>query len=265
MSKAGVTRVDEVLVTVGIDTYVDVHVAAALDQFGRKLDVISVATAAHGRRALLGWVRTFAIPYRFGAEGTGAYGAGLTRCLRRQRMDVVEVIRPSRQTRRPAGGKNDAIDAEAAACTVQAGAVMGQAKSQDGLVEMIRSLPGMGPEIGAEFIAATGGDMDAFDCADRMAGFAGLALRPRDSGRVSGNLRRPKRCRCDLLWLKYLPAMVSLTTCPASKAYYERKRSERKGHNQALLARARRTLNVLWAMIREGACTHSSPLIAGAA
>lgn len=48
-------------------------------------------------------------------EGTGAHGAGLTRYLRRQGMDVAEVIRPTRQTRRRAGGKNDTVDAEAAA------------------------------------------------------------------------------------------------------------------------------------------------------
>jgi transposase len=140
VSKAEVARVDEVLVTIGIDTHVDVHVAVALDQFGRKLDVISVATTGHGHRALLARVRTLGIPHWFGVEGTGAYGAGLTRYLRRQGMDVVEVIRPSRQTRRRAGGKNDAIDAEAAARAVQAGIVMSQAKSQDGPVEMIRTL-----------------------------------------------------------------------------------------------------------------------------
>ncbi|MFC7018083.1 IS110 family transposase, partial [Streptomyces viridiviolaceus] len=118
--------------------------------------------------------------------------------------------------------------------------------------EVISSLPGMGPKLGAEFIAATGGDMDAFGSADRLAGFAGLAPRPRDSGRVSGNLRRPKRYHRGLLRSMYLSAMVSITTCPASKAYYQRKRSEGKGHKQALLALARRRLNVLWAMIRDG-------------
>jgi transposase len=58
---------------------------------------------------------------------------------------------------------------------------------------VIRSLPGMGTKLAAEFIAATGGDMDAFGSPDRLAGFAGLAPGPRDSGRVSGNLRRPRR------------------------------------------------------------------------
>ncbi|WP_449343269.1 IS110 family transposase [Streptomyces silvisoli] len=131
--------------------------------------------------------------------------------------------------------------------------------------EVIRSLPGMGAKLGAEFIAATGGDMDAFGSADRLAGFAGLAPRPRDSGRVSGNLRRPKRYHRGLLRSMYLSAMVSITTCPASKAYYQRKRSEGKGHKQALLALARRRLNVLWAMIRDGQCYQGSPPVTTAA
>ncbi|MFR0359443.1 transposase [Streptomyces sediminimaris] len=49
---------------------------------------------------------------------------------------------------------------------------------------VIRSLPGMGALLGAEFIAATGGDFDAFGSADRLASFAGLSPVPRDSGRT---------------------------------------------------------------------------------
>ncbi|NEA69066.1 IS110 family transposase [Streptomyces sp. SID12488] len=131
--------------------------------------------------------------------------------------------------------------------------------------EVIRSLPGMGAKLGAEFLAATGGDMDAFGSPDRLAGFAGLAPRPRDSGRVSGNLRRPRRYHRGLLRTMYLSAMVSLQCCPVSKAFYDRKRSEGKGHKQALLALARRRLNVLWAMIRDGECFHASPPVTGAA
>lgn len=125
--------------------------------------------------------------------------------------------------------------------------------------EVICSLPGMGTKLAAEFIAATGGDMDAFGTADRLAGFAGLAPRPRDSGRISGNLHRPRRYHRGLLRAMYLSAMLSLQTCPASKAFYDRKRSERKGHKQALLALARRRLNVLWAMIRDGEQFHAPP------
>ncbi|WP_060944596.1 IS110 family RNA-guided transposase [Streptomyces hygroscopicus] len=131
--------------------------------------------------------------------------------------------------------------------------------------EVITSLPGMGKLMGAVFIAATGGDMDAFGSSDRLAGYAGLAPAPRDSGRVSGNLRRPRRFHRGLLNAMYLSALSSLKSCPASKAYYARKRAEGKGHKQALLALARRRLNVLWAMIRDGACYQATPPVTAAA
>ncbi|MGW6145553.1 IS110 family transposase [Streptomyces sp. NPDC055140] len=132
------------------------------------------------------------------------------------------------------------------------------------LADVILSLPGMGTRLGAEFIAATGGDMDAFGSADRLAGFAGLAPQPRDSGRVSGNLRRPRRYHRGLLRTMYLSAMASLKSCPDSKVYYQRKRREGKGHKQALLALARRRVNVLWAMIRDGVCYQPSLPVAAA-
>ncbi|MFE5773303.1 IS110 family transposase [Streptomyces sp. NPDC056485] len=131
--------------------------------------------------------------------------------------------------------------------------------------EVIQSLPGMGKLLGAEFLAATGGDMDAFESADRLAGYAGLAPAPRDSGRVSGNLHRPKRFHRGLLRAFCLSSLSSLKSCPASKAYYQRKRTEGKGHKQALLALARRRVNVLWAMIRDGACYQATPPVTAAA
>lgn len=130
---------------------------------------------------------------------------------------------------------------------------------------VILSLPGMGQQMGAAFIAATGGDMDAFGSADRLAGYAGLAPAPRDSGRINGNLRRPRRFHRGLLNAMYLSALCSLKNCPASKSYDARKRSEGKGHKQALLALARRRLNVLWAMIRDGACYQATPAVTAAA
>lgn len=58
---------------------------------------------------------------------------------------------------------------------------------------VITSMPGLGIVLGAEFLAATGGDMAAFGSPDRLAGFGGVAPVPRDSGKISGNLRRPRR------------------------------------------------------------------------
>jgi transposase len=62
---------------------------------------------------------------------------------------------------------------------------------QHPLAAVITSLPGIGTLLGAEFLAATGGDMAFFGTPDRLAGFAGLAPAPRDSGRIHGNLHRP--------------------------------------------------------------------------
>ncbi|WP_328452762.1 IS110 family transposase [Amycolatopsis sp. NBC_00438] len=117
--------------------------------------------------------------------------------------------------------------------------------------ETILSLPGFGPLLGAEFLASTGGDMCVFGTADRLAGVAGLAPAPRDSGRVSGNLHRPRRYDRRLLRAFYLSALASIRWCPASKTYYDRKRAEGKRHTQAVIALARRRLNVLWAMLRD--------------
>ncbi|MET9932656.1 MULTISPECIES: IS110 family transposase [unclassified Streptomyces] len=131
--------------------------------------------------------------------------------------------------------------------------------------EVILALPGMGPITGAEFIAATGGDLTAFSGPDRLAGFAGLAPVPWDSGKVSGNPRRPRRYHRDLQRALYLSAQVSVFFCPVSKAYYDRKRKEGKGHKQAVLALARRRVNVLWAMIRDHTPFQTVPALATAA
>jgi transposase len=117
--------------------------------------------------------------------------------------------------------------------------------------EIIVSMPGFGVTLGAEFLAATGGDMDAFDSVDRLAGVAGLAPVPRDSGRIHGNHKRPRRYDRRLLRACYLSAQIAIRTDPASRTYYDRKRSEGKTHTQAVIALARRRLNVLWAMLRD--------------
>ena len=74
-----------------------------------------------------------------GVEGTGAYGAGLTRYLRAEAVTVVEVDRPDRTARR-ARGKSDPLDAYAAARAAVSGAAAGVPKDRDDQVEAIRAL-----------------------------------------------------------------------------------------------------------------------------
>jgi transposase len=127
------------LVTVGIDTHGDVHVAAALDERGRSLGIESFASTPAGHRALEAWVRGFGIVEGIGVEGTGAYGAGLARHLTAAGWRVLEVDRTDRKARRR-HGKSDPVDATSAARAVQAGTATGTPKSRTGSVEAIRAL-----------------------------------------------------------------------------------------------------------------------------
>jgi transposase len=127
------------LVTVGVDSHGEVHVAVAVDQLGRLLATTSVPTTTRGYRQLLAWARRLGQVQRFGVEGTGAFAAGLLRFLHANGQVVLEVDRPDRSSRRRRG-KSDPIDAEAAARAVLAGVALGTPKARDGKVEMIRAL-----------------------------------------------------------------------------------------------------------------------------
>jgi len=74
-----------------------------------------------------------------GVEGTGSYGAGLTRHLQDERVRVVEVDRPNRQRRRRKG-KSDPEDGISAARAALSGDACGEAKTRDGNVESMRVL-----------------------------------------------------------------------------------------------------------------------------
>ena len=125
--------------TGGVDTHLDVHVAAALDPVGGLLGVESFPTTAAGYRGLVDWMSGFGSLQRVGVEGTGAYGAGLARYLAHCGVEVMEVDRANRQARR-AHGKSDPVDAVEAARAAQSGRASGLAKSRDGNVEAIRTL-----------------------------------------------------------------------------------------------------------------------------
>jgi transposase len=126
-------------VTGGVDTHLDVHVAAALDEIGGLLGVESFEASRAGNDNLLGWLQSFGPVTRVGVEGTGSYGAGLARLLRTAGVAVVEVDRPNRQARRRQG-KSDPADAVEAARAAPVRACLGSGKTRDGNVEAIRAL-----------------------------------------------------------------------------------------------------------------------------
>lgn len=135
-------RRDDVIV--GVDTHKDEHVAVVLDGFGGRLGEKFIPTTAAGFADLLTFCRGHVGPagrlVGFGVEGTGSYGVGLARFLRRHGQTVHEVHRPPRRGERRMSGKSDSIDAEYAARQVLAGSAVAIPKTADGQVESLRLL-----------------------------------------------------------------------------------------------------------------------------
>jgi transposase len=123
----------------GVDTHKDTHVGVALDGLGRFQGTLSVAANLAGYKKLVEWASGFGHLEHAGVEGTGSFGAGLTRFLKAEGIKVSEVTRPKRRDQYRTG-KSDPIDAEAAARAALAGTASGVPKDADGEVEMIRTL-----------------------------------------------------------------------------------------------------------------------------
>ncbi|MDQ0937253.1 hypothetical protein QFZ49_007228 [Streptomyces turgidiscabies] len=87
------------------------------------------------------------------------------------------------------------------------------------LAEVIESLPGIGTILGAEFLTAVGGSLDAFPTANRLAAFAGVAPAPRDSGQVSGNDHRPTRYHRRLQRVFYIPRWSAFNATPTRENF----------------------------------------------
>jgi transposase len=126
-------------VILGVDTHRDMHAAVLVDPLGRLLAADTFSTTRRGMRALIAWAQLRGTLRRAGVEGTGSFGAGLTRALRLEGIEVIEVTRATRVGGRHRG-KNDTRDAEAAARSVLSGQATAEPKARDGVVESIRVL-----------------------------------------------------------------------------------------------------------------------------
>lgn len=124
-------------VVLGVDTHGEVHVAAVVSLLGKVLGTESFPATAAGYRRLFVWARKLGTVRRAGVEGTGTFGAGLSRYLLAQHVQVYEVNRPDRTARRLLG-KSDPLDAQAAARAVLSGRARARAKTGDGPVHSAR-------------------------------------------------------------------------------------------------------------------------------
>ena len=83
-------------VIVGVDTHKHQHVGVALDGLGRRLGQRLVPATPAGYAELLTWATGLGRVAVVGVEGSGSYGLGLARFLRRHDLTVLEVARPAR-------------------------------------------------------------------------------------------------------------------------------------------------------------------------
>ncbi|HXO85800.1 MAG TPA: transposase, partial [Gemmatimonadales bacterium] len=107
-------------VVIGADTHLDSHHLAVITDAGKLVADAEFPTSPAGYDDAVRWARSFGSIVIAGVEGTCSYGAGLTRALQAAGIEVAEVSRPDRATRRRQG-KSDPLDAYAAARAALAG------------------------------------------------------------------------------------------------------------------------------------------------
>ena len=131
------------------------------------------------------------------------------------------------------------------------------AKKRDAILEAIpeaeilMSMPGVGAVTCATFLAEVG-DVTRFPTAARLASYAGLSPKVRQSGRSVNSVTKPRGGNRRLKRVLVLSASKSILFCDESRKYYERKRAEGRCYNSSITALARKRLDVMYAMLRDG-------------
>lgn len=116
---------------------------------------------------------------------------------------------------------------------------------------VLTSMPGVGLRTCAVIIAELCGK--TFTSAAALASYAGLAPTTRQSGTSIKSERVSHSGNKKLKRALFLSAFAVIRTDPTSRTYYDRKHSQRKRHNQAIIALTHRTLTVLYAMLQDEA------------
>ncbi|MCL2825848.1 MAG: IS110 family transposase [Eggerthellaceae bacterium] len=116
---------------------------------------------------------------------------------------------------------------------------------------LLQGMPGMGAVL-APAIAAEVGDVSRFRDADHLSSYAGVAPVKRESGASLKGARGAKGGNRRLKGALFQYARQACLHDPRAKEYYDRKRAQGKTHGQALLALARRRVEVIYAILKSG-------------
>jgi transposase len=111
---------ESTLIIAGADTHADTIHVAAVTMAGAAGGDKEFLTTRAGYTAAIKFLMSLGHVERIGVEGTASYGAGFTRAVIAAGIEVVEVTRAVKSTRR-LNGKSDPLDAYSAARTALAG------------------------------------------------------------------------------------------------------------------------------------------------
>lgn len=120
------------------------------------------------------------------------------------------------------------------------------------LSRVLISMSGAGSKTAATILLTTG-DFISFPAPGHLAAYAGIAPVTRRLGASTRASSRPSPAT-NRLRMRYsnLLGWPPVTTFYRGPTYYDRKRVEGKKYGDAVICLARRQLNVLYAMVRDG-------------
>jgi len=114
---------------------------------------------------------------------------------------------------------------------------------------LLTSMPGVGIKTAITFIIHV--DISCFSSASKLASYAGIAPRTYQSGTSIKGESAGRAGNRALKNALFLSAFASIRTDPLARAYYDKKRAEKKKHKAAVMCLARRRLKIMYAMVRD--------------
>lgn len=127
--------------------------------------------------------------------------------------------------------------------------------SDDPSIRLVMTMPGMGHYNATTFVGEVG-DIRRFDSMDKLASFAGLVPRVHQSGEVTRFGRITKQGSTNLRWVMIQAANVAVQHDKTLKKMYDRL-AQKKGHNKAVVAVARRMVTLLYTMLKHNLEYHA--------
>lgn len=171
--------------------------------------------------------------------------------------DIFEVIRSQILVLPGARDLEDLIKMEARRLSSALESRKAVAKKRDMVMrlipetEILMSMPGVGAVTCVTFIAEVG-DISRFSSPAKLASYAGLSPKVRQSGRSVNSVTKPRGGNRRLKRVLVLSASKSILFCEESRRYYEKKRAEGRCYNSSITALARKRPDVMYAMLRDG-------------